>query len=633
MPYVLHCAAKSDVGKVRSKNDDSAYAGRHLAVLADGMGGHVGGDVASASAVLDLAPLDATGYDDPATVLPDEIQNANLILNELVHANPKLAGMGTTCTAGLLAGDTLYMAHIGDSRAYRLKDGEFEQITRDHTFVQRLVDEGRLSPEEAEHHPNKNVLMRVLGDVDASPELDVFEVPVTAGERWLFCSDGLTDVVTVPTIRKTLEETESLEETVDRLVDLTLKGGAHDNVTVIVFEIAEGTEEELAPIQSLHLSDEALAAAHPAEVGPVSGRLLREDLDVRPHLLVGAASSAVKTDRIPIVTRATTQRRAATLLGEAPAPDNRPRRAAAILTGASTPTTAEVPTTAPASAATPAAAGSDEGTSVGASATEGASRDGSAEPTGVATAASAGADQDPADAVATSGTGAADAPDTGAPAAESGTAARGSSERRTADADEEDLADHRLSAGSMPPEEATRERTYRRALFVPIFAALLALILAVLLGWGYLWTQTQYYVGEHEGKVAVFKGVPQQLGPLDLSQMDRDTDLSMDQLTGYARTRVESGIAARDQEHADQIVTDLRRDAGEDPDDGEEPSSSPASSSSPRSSDSTREPSESSSSRSGSATESASRSGVASPSPSGTRSPSPSGSAAANGGD
>ena len=104
MTLVLRYAARSDVGRVRAKNDDSAYVGRHLAVLADGMGGHVGGDVASASTVLDLAPLDAVGYEDPATVLPDEIQNANLILNELVHANPKLAGMGTTCTAALLAG-------------------------------------------------------------------------------------------------------------------------------------------------------------------------------------------------------------------------------------------------------------------------------------------------------------------------------------------------------------------------------------------------------------------------------------------------------------------------------------------------------------------------------------------------
>ena len=313
MTLVLRYAARSDVGRVRAKNDDSAYVGRHLVVLADGMGGHVGGDVASASTVLDLAPLDAVGYEDPATVLPDEIQNANLILNELVHANPKLAGMGTTCTAGLLAGTTLHMAHIGDSRAYRLADGEFSQVTTDHTFVQKLVDEGRLEAGEAPFHPNKNVLMRVLGDVDASPELDVFEVPVAPGERWLFCSDGLTDVVSPEKIHEVLRDSEALNQAVDTLVDLTLKGGAPDNVTVVAFEIAEGTAEEMAPVPDVHLSEQALAAAHPPEVGPVSGLLLREDLDARPHLLVGAASNAVKTDRIPVVTRSSTRRRAAAL--------------------------------------------------------------------------------------------------------------------------------------------------------------------------------------------------------------------------------------------------------------------------------------------------------------------------------
>ena len=260
MTLVLRYAARSDVGRVRAKNDDSAYVGRHLAVLADGMGGHVGGDVASASTVLDLAPLDAVGYEDPATVLPDEIQNANLILNELVHANPKLAGMGTTCTAGLLAGTTLHIAHIGDSRAYRLADGEFSQVTTDHTFVQKLVDEGRLEAGEAPFHPNKNVLMRVLGDVDASPELDVFEVPVAPGERWLFCSDGLTDVVSPEKIHEVLRDSEALNQAVDTLVDLTLKGGAPDNVTVVAFEIAEGTAEELAPVPDVHLSEQALAA-------------------------------------------------------------------------------------------------------------------------------------------------------------------------------------------------------------------------------------------------------------------------------------------------------------------------------------------------------------------------------------
>src|SRR5690606_24558397 len=193
MALKLKFAAKSDVGRVRKKNDDSAYAGAYLAVLADGMGGHVGGDVASASTVLDLVHLDHDGTADPQNALPDEIQAANLVLNELVGANPKLSGMGTTVTSLLLSGDTLHMAHIGDSRAYRLKHGVFEQISKDHTFVQRLVDEGRIKPAEAEVHPHKNVLLRVLGDSDASPELDVDQFQAEPGERWMLCSDGLTD--------------------------------------------------------------------------------------------------------------------------------------------------------------------------------------------------------------------------------------------------------------------------------------------------------------------------------------------------------------------------------------------------------------------------------------------------------
>jgi serine/threonine protein phosphatase PrpC len=236
---IMRHAARSDVGRVRAKNDDSAYVGRHLAVVADGMGGHAGGDVASAATVLDMIHLDHDNYDgDAGTVLADEIQTANSLLSELVHINPKLAGMGTTVTALLLAEGKLHFAHIGDSRAYRLRNGEFEQISVDHTFVQRLIDEGRLRPEEAETHPHKNVLMRVLGDVDASPELDLDTLDVQPGERWLLCSDGL-NYVAGHVVERTVRETKNLRECVDRLVDLTLEAGAPDNVTVVMVEIVE----------------------------------------------------------------------------------------------------------------------------------------------------------------------------------------------------------------------------------------------------------------------------------------------------------------------------------------------------------------------------------------------------------
>ena len=244
-PLIMRYAARSDVGRIRSKNDDSAYVGRHLAVVADGMGGHAGGDVASASTVLDMIHLDHDDYPEGAdTVLADEIQTANSLLSELVHQNPKLSGMGTTVTALLLEDRKLHFAHIGDSRAYRLRNKKFEQISVDHTFVQRLIDEGRLRPEEAETHPHKNVLMRVLGDVDASPELDLDVLDVEPGERWLLCSDGL-NYVAGHVVERMVRETKDLRECAEILVDLTLEAGAPDNVTVVMLEIVEETVDDV----------------------------------------------------------------------------------------------------------------------------------------------------------------------------------------------------------------------------------------------------------------------------------------------------------------------------------------------------------------------------------------------------
>lgn len=338
MSLVLRYAARSDVGKVRSKNDDSAYVGRYLAVVADGMGGHAGGDVASASTVLDLVHLDRGDFDQEAgTVLADEIQTANSLLSELVHTNPRLAGMGTTVTAILLSGRSLQFAHIGDSRAYRLKNGVFEQISIDHTFVQRLIDEGRLRPEEAETHPHKNVLMRVLGDVDASPELDLRSYDVEPGERWLLCSDGLNAVVRDSTVEEVMRSTPDLQACVDTLVDMVLAGGAPDNVTIAVVEVAETTPEDApAPIpaaenaaRTQQTAAAVLAAAQedspPGNVSEqahstdeateaIRADAIREDLSSRPHKLVGAAALATQTGQIPIVTKRSTERRAAMVL-------------------------------------------------------------------------------------------------------------------------------------------------------------------------------------------------------------------------------------------------------------------------------------------------------------------------------
>ena len=277
MALVFRFAARSDVGKVRAKNDDSAYAGRYLAVVADGMGGHAGGNIASASTVLDLVHLDRKDYDDDAgTHLADEIQTANSLLSELVSTNPQLAGMGTTVTAMLLNGEKISFAHIGDSRAYRLKNDVFEQISVDHTFVQRLIEEGRLKPEEAEVHPHKNVLMRVLGDVDASPELDLTTFDAEPGERWLLCSDGLNAVLDDATVERIIRETRDLSACVNTLVDLTLAGGSPDNITIVVVRFdGEGLQAEAGDEPGYHEYPQAAerpalqpTAAFPAATPP-----------------------------------------------------------------------------------------------------------------------------------------------------------------------------------------------------------------------------------------------------------------------------------------------------------------------------------------------------------------------------
>ncbi|MEO5313599.1 protein phosphatase 2C domain-containing protein [Pseudarthrobacter sp. CC12] len=483
-PLIMRFAARSDVGRIRAKNDDSAYAGRHLAVVADGMGGHAGGDVASAATVLDMIHLDSPDHgDDAGTVLADEIQTANSLLSELVHINPKLAGMGTTVTALLLANGKLHFAHIGDSRAYRLRDGEFKQVSVDHTFVQRLIDEGRLRPEEAETHPHKNVLMRVLGDVDASPELDLDTLDARPGDRWLLCSDGL-NYVAAHAVERTVRETHNLHECAETLVELTLEAGSPDNVTVVMVDIVEETPDDVStaaveiipPVQGskpaaaaegVPAAATAAAADEPKEThaskpgdatpgsGPakepqdgnaanapqaesgstdphlgehLSAEVLREELASRPHELVGAAAAAAESGSIPTVAGRTVARRAATLLTH------------------------------------------------------------KAEP-----------------------------------------------------ADGED---------ALPALRPRRWLTWS-------IAAAVLVVVAVGLWLGYAWTQTRYYVGEFDSRVAIYNGVSQRLGPIQLSSLEAVTDIRMDSLPPFSQQRVRQTVPANDLYDAQRIVKNL----------------------------------------------------------------------------
>jgi PPM family protein phosphatase len=410
----LRYAARSDVGLVRAKNDDSGYAGPHLLVVADGMGGHAGGDVASSLAVAHLAPLDdeAHGPDDALAELTRALSTAHQELLARADAEPELAGLGTTVTALLRSGNKLAMAHIGDSRAYLLRDGRLSQVTSDHTFVQHLVNTGKITAEEAEHHPQRSVLLRVLGDfdMDIAPDMSVREA--RPGDRWLLCSDGLSGVVSAETLAATLLELTDVDECADQLVRLALRGGGPDNITVVVGDVVE--------VDRL-----------PDGAGPST-----------TSAIVGAAA---KDRRRPSVGGEGAAARAAQMSARARSDDG--------------------------AAATPA---------------------------------------------------------------------------RPVREDE---------------EEADPSPLRRR---LALLAATLLVIGVVATGaWlGYRWTQQQYYVGIDGERVAIYRGIPQNVAGFELSEVVETTDIAVEDLPGFVRDRLDQTIPADDLRHARERAASLEPDPG-----------------------------------------------------------------------
>lgn len=239
MSLSLRFAAGSHKGMIREGNEDSGYAGPRLLAIADGMGGQAAGEVASSEVISTIVALDDdVPGSDVLTSLGHAVQRANDQLRQMVEEDPALEGMGTTLTALLWTGQRLGMVHVGDSRAYLLRDGVLTQITQDHTWVQRLVDEGRITEEEAGTHPQRSLLMRALGSGDhVEPDLSIREV--RAGDRYLICSDGLSGVVSHQTMEDTLASYQGPQETVQELIQLALRGGGPDNITVIVADVLD----------------------------------------------------------------------------------------------------------------------------------------------------------------------------------------------------------------------------------------------------------------------------------------------------------------------------------------------------------------------------------------------------------
>jgi serine/threonine protein phosphatase PrpC/ABC-type cobalt transport system substrate-binding protein len=404
-------AAVSHVGKIRSNNQDSGYAGTHLFLVADGMGGHAGGDVASAIAVTRIAETDReyTSPNDAEFALQSALLAANALLAETVFEHSELTGMGTTVSAILRVGNHVALAHIGDSRIYLYRGGVLKQITNDHTFVQRLVDSGRITAEEAAVHPRRSVLMRVLGDVDASPEIDTTVLETQPGDRWLLCSDGLSGFVAEERISAVLATTSHAEDAALKLVRESLDQGAPDNVTVVLVDV-----------------DDTDSSAH------------------YPPVTVGSAAAPLSFD-------GDSSRRALRL----PSLLLHPLKA------------------------TP--------------------------------------------------------PD---------------------DSHFEPESDDYLAA--LIQEDRRRARR-RRVTWLVFIALVLGTVVTVAI-LGYQFTQSHYFVGADDGRVAIFQGVQQDLGPFPLSQVYEETSIDLDDLTPFLRDRVEATINATDLTDAHRIVDQLAND-------------------------------------------------------------------------
>ena len=429
MTLALRYAARSDVGLVRSMNQDSGYAGPQLLVLADGMGGPAGGDIASSVAVAHLAPLDgeAHGGDDLLDHLRGAVMAAHRDLAEYSRNRPELAGLGTTVIALLRSGRKLAMVHIGDSRAYLLHAGELTQVTEDHTFVQHLVDTGQLSPEDAEHHPQRSVLLRVLGDGEAPPVLDESVREAHAGDRWVLCSDGLSSYVSAETIAATVREVQDPAACAEALIALALRSGGPDNITIVVADVVDV-----------------------------------EDLPATAPQIVGSAA----------VDRSRPTRGGNSAAARAAALTARSTKKPTKMTGTGT--------------------GSDD----------------------------VEHDQD-------------------------------SDVEHYRDSDAEDDGDLDLDH---PPR--------RRALTWILSAAVAGALLAGGLTIAYRWTQTQYYVGVDQAHVTLFRGIPQSLGPIELSHVYERSDVAVADLPPFAQDRVERTIAAGDLGEAETILADLLAQAG-----------------------------------------------------------------------
>ncbi|KFI95669.1 phosphoprotein phosphatase [Bifidobacterium stellenboschense] len=471
----------SDVGTVRANNQDSSFAGEHFIAICDGMGGHAGGDTASTIAIRSLAHIERDDVTDDVAAIASMMETSVMAAHDAIvgkaRRERKLAGMGTTVTAVALVNGWWVLAHIGDSRAYLLRDGVLSRATQDHSYVQHLIDTGRITPSEAKNHPQRNVVMRVLGDFDIDPHPDIAILKAHPADRWMLCSDGLCGVLEDSTICETMTELSDPAECAQRLVAMALRAGSTDNVTAVIGDAT--------------LALDAHAFALPQQTP-----------------LVGGAASASLEPLADIVNEP---------VATAPAlrDDGSPaRRAAALTQEAHDAASANAPQA------------QDETPRV-------------AQPSIVRDEAGERRN-----------------PDTG----EIPVVKKSDGEVTT---DPNDPAVRQAIREEQVEKRKTEHgrRKRRRVVVVIVVIALLAAIAGGLFG-AYRYSQSKYYVGEADGVVAIYQGVPTNLAGFELSHEVERTSIQVSKLPSTWRTELKQGIV-RDslgeaQDHVKLIRDELK---------------------------------------------------------------------------
>ena len=263
----IETGVRTDVGRVREGNEDSYLMDEPLFGIADGMGGHAAGEVASSTAVEALSSgASRVNSEDPESLVV-LLKEANRAIFDKATKDDSLHGMGTTCTLVLIDGYKAHLAHVGDSRAYMLRNGDLSRLSEDHTLVGRMVKEGQLTEEEAAKHPQRNMITRSLG-IDSDVRVDLTSFDVRDGDRIMLCSDGLTAMVDEDTIKRVLQEKKSPQAAADELVDLANEAGGEDNITVVVLDLSGAGDAPPPPPRSASPVEKATGRTTDAPLGP-----------------------------------------------------------------------------------------------------------------------------------------------------------------------------------------------------------------------------------------------------------------------------------------------------------------------------------------------------------------------------